>query len=85
MGWQMRKVFLSCVKPEGHGLTINGTFVPLSEILCDRCGEGVTGQIVVAITMSPPGRTIGYWEPDYGTVLDPGTVKVHDAMLGGSK
>lgn len=80
MGCTARKVFLSTVRPEGHGFSINGVFAPLSEVTCDRCGEPVTGDIAHAVTIAPPGREIGPWEHEYGTVLATETVAVADKL-----
>ena len=85
MGFAFRKVFLSCVLPEGHGLRVNGEFTPLADIHCDLCNEPITGTICHAVSqwrhenntveMSP-------WEIEYGTVLTKDAVALHDKLTG---
>ena len=82
MGCTARRVFVSTVAPEGHGLTINGAFRPLEHVYCDSCNEPITGSIAHAITIAPPGREIGPWEHEYGTVLTDDDVKLVDIMEG---
>jgi hypothetical protein len=82
MGWTERSVFLSTKLPEGHGIRMNGEFTPLTEVVCDCCSKGVTGEVAVAVTFIPPEREIGPWEHEYGTVLTEDAVKLIDAMEG---
>ncbi len=78
MGWKQRKAFISAVKPEGHGITMNGEFTPLSELYCDQCGQPITGTTVVAVTNWIESREgePRCWESEYGTILPPEAVEM---------
>lgn len=86
-GWKQRLTFISSKTPEGHGLTLNGCFMPMKDIICDDCGQPITGQIAVARTRwrSEEGISPGLWEREYGEILPENAVAVIDAMLGGAK
>lgn len=71
-GYTMRRVMVEIgAPPPGHGITVNGEFSPLKEIICDVCGEVCPrGQPACAVTMWRPSReTPPDWESDYGKVL----------------
>ena len=72
-GYKMRTLFVSVVKPEHHGITVNGKFHPLANLFCDSCDEVITASTVIATTMwredneGEPGQ----WEMEYGTIIPP--------------
>lgn len=87
MGWRQRMVYVSSKTPAGHGFTLNGCFSPMKDIICDHCGEPITGQVVVACTRwrSSEGMEPGQWESGYGEIIPESAVKVMDALVGGGK
>jgi hypothetical protein len=80
-GWKARAAFVSAVKPTGHGITINGEFHHLPELICDLCGETLTGQIAIAVTMWQ-GDEPEHWESEYGTVVPAESVKMDNLLKG---
>lgn len=88
-GWSMRKVYVSLgAPPPGHGMSLNGKFSPMSELCCDSCSEVLNNSIAVAVTMwrgshEPPQPRC--WEEEYGTVMLPEAVKVHDTLTNKPK
>jgi len=82
MGWNGRKCYISCVTPKGHGLTVNGVFSPMGQLVCDSCGEKITGKVAVAVTQWQPKRegTPQCWENEYGTIMPDEAVKMADKL-----
>jgi hypothetical protein len=54
----------------------------MDSLYCDSCGEQITGGIVVARTLWNTNREgePRHWEPEYGTVVSPETVKAGDIL-----
>jgi len=85
MGMDYRKVWLSCVLPEGHGLRMNGVFTPLPEIFCDLCASAITGEICHAVSQwrhEDHTCEMVEWESEYGNVLTDEQVALHDKLTG---
>lgn len=85
LGYTSRKVYVSIIKPDGHGITDDGVFTPLPEVVCDKCGVVVTGEVAVAISMIPPEREMREWEYEYGTVLNDEALAAYRLLSGKEK
>lgn len=83
MGFTFRKCFVSLhtQPPTDHGTTIitesETKFEPMPEYHCDLCCEVISGSIVLAVTMTPPGRSIPSWEDEYGKVMSDEEVEAY--------
>jgi len=100
MGWTWRFNYVSPVVPEGHGITMitsdddsaldgvgKSQFIAMDSLLCDSCGERITGDICVARTMwrESVEAEPRLWENEYGHILPPQAVAVADALKDGPK
>lgn len=86
MGYDWRCCYVSAVTPKGYGLTIitdgETKRVELESVICDECGNPIHGEIAVARTMWNTRRESepDQWETEFGTILDPATVKAADKL-----
>lgn len=81
-GFHARKVYVSVLKPEHHGITLNGVFHPMEAILCDLCSDNITGAVSIAWTMWRGTDVPRNWECEYGTVLPEQSVVLGDVLSG---
>lgn len=84
MGFKKRALFISTQKPENHGISVNGVFSPLPDVVCDSCDKVVTAHVAVATTQwreSQEGEPLE-WESEYGKILTPDDVKAIAALEG---
>lgn len=51
-GFRTRRREIIAMRPEGHGLRVNGEFIPMDRLRCDHCNEVIkNGDKAVAITI----------------------------------
>ncbi len=86
MGCSFRRCYVSLDSPPAdHGATIirddkPPEFIPMADYHCDSCNEVISGQIVVCLTTTPPGREIGAWEHEVGRLLTDAEVKHYQTL-----
>ena len=80
-GWRHRLRWVSAVKPEGLGATVNGIFIKLQSLYCDSCGELIgPGEVAACISMWRGDGEMSDWEHEYGKVLTDEERKTLEAL-----